>query len=224
MTHRWSRADIAESVQSEEEEAISALSLLAASPSIEGPARSDEDDALSHYAARTDGLSRSHLNWRRGCFRLWIVGSALFFAAVVAINFSEIKTQLGNLDSLDWTGFRTRLIPTLCSEARGAMGKDFTLRADTPDTCWYELPSFRLRYPELSDRSDAELEAKLYAAVGRPVPLERPAYSWMPLLNWAGIAVGVPLVVLILGAILGWALSGFKASTSRMSDKHYRYR
>ena len=33
------------------------------------------------------------MNWRRGLFRLWIVGTALFVIAVALISYSEIKAQ-----------------------------------------------------------------------------------------------------------------------------------
>jgi len=33
------------------------------------------------------------MNWRRGLFRLWIVGRALFVIAVALISYSEIKAQ-----------------------------------------------------------------------------------------------------------------------------------
>ena len=33
------------------------------------------------------------MNWRRGLFRLWIVGSALFVIAVAFICYSEIKSH-----------------------------------------------------------------------------------------------------------------------------------
>jgi hypothetical protein len=33
------------------------------------------------------------MNWRRGLFRLWIVGAALFVIAVGAISYSDIKAQ-----------------------------------------------------------------------------------------------------------------------------------
>jgi hypothetical protein len=33
------------------------------------------------------------MNWRRGLFRLWIVGTALFVIAVAFISHSEIKAQ-----------------------------------------------------------------------------------------------------------------------------------
>ena len=33
------------------------------------------------------------MNWRRGLFRLWIVGSALFVIAVAFVSYSEIKSH-----------------------------------------------------------------------------------------------------------------------------------
>ena len=38
------------------------------------------------------------MNWRRGLFRLWIVGSALFVIAVAFICYSEIKSH----DEVPW--------------------------------------------------------------------------------------------------------------------------
>ena len=80
------------------------------------------------------------MNWRRGLFRLWIVGSVLFVIAVAFICYSEIK-------------------------------------------------------------SDAEV------GIGGPAP-------WTILAMCAGIAFGIPLAVLALGASLVWAFSGFAAKRS----------
>jgi hypothetical protein len=40
------------------------------------------------------------MNWRRGLFRLWIVGSALFVIAVAFISYSEIKEQSDEPETL----------------------------------------------------------------------------------------------------------------------------
>ena len=37
------------------------------------------------------------MNWRRGLFRLWIVGTALFVLAVAFISYSEIKAEFDAL-------------------------------------------------------------------------------------------------------------------------------
>ena len=196
--------------------------ILLSSPSIAGPAQSEEENALpsSRYSLEADGLVRRQIIWRRGSFRFWIVGSALYVIVVAAINFREIKTSLVNLSSIEWMSLDGgRFVPTRCSDARGVIGKDFTQRAEFPDLCWYDLAKFRGRYPEYANQSETELEAKLYAAVDKPLPATRPTPPWTTLLNWIGIVVGIPLDALMLGAAIGWACSGFKSSTSAPSHR-----
>jgi len=36
------------------------------------------------------------MNWRRGLFRLWIVGSVLFVIAVAFISYADIKAELAS--------------------------------------------------------------------------------------------------------------------------------
>jgi hypothetical protein len=38
------------------------------------------------------------MNWRRGLFRLWIVGTALFVIAVAAVSYSSIKAEFTAAD------------------------------------------------------------------------------------------------------------------------------
>ena len=160
------------------------------------------------------------MNWRQGFFRLWLIGSALFVIAVAVFSYSEIKTQFAAPAYDEWTkaGFIT-LVPLRCGDARGVAGKDFT-RGNEPggipewaqtanDTCWYEMPKFRLLYPEYKDLSDKELSSKLYTKMG--IPTHDLPNPWMTMLRYAAIAFGVPLIVLILGAALAWGFSGFKA-------------
>jgi hypothetical protein len=40
------------------------------------------------------------MNWRRGLFRLWIVGSALFVIAVAFVGYSDIKAEFDRLAEL----------------------------------------------------------------------------------------------------------------------------
>src|SRR5262245_58625383 len=46
------------------------------------------------------------MNWRRGLFRLWIVGTALFVIAVAFVSYSEIKAQFD--DALKNTTFEVQ--------------------------------------------------------------------------------------------------------------------
>ena len=48
------------------------------------------------------------MSWRRGFFRVWVLGSALFVVAVAAINYSEIRAQF------DAAAFRNTLNTMNC--------------------------------------------------------------------------------------------------------------
>jgi hypothetical protein len=162
------------------------------------------------------------MNWRRGLFRLWIVGSALFVIAFASISYGEIKAQF------DRTAAKKDLfMPTLCGEARGKAGTDYAIKTKGEpgpwdefkakpnffETCWYPISKFRAFYPEYNDLPDGELTRKLYTAHGiltfdDLIPAPKP---WATVGIWASIAFGIPLVVLVLGASLVWAFSGFSS-------------
>jgi hypothetical protein len=62
------------------------------------------------------------MNWRRGLFRLWLVGAALFVIVVAGISYSEIKTQFDR-------PVKTELfMPVLCGQARGEAGTDYAIK------------------------------------------------------------------------------------------------
>jgi hypothetical protein len=100
------------------------------------------------------------------------------------------------------------LLPQVCGEARGEAGIDYSTHGPF-DLCLYVMSKFRQLYPEYKDLSDRELANKLNADLSLPyVDLPSP---WATLGMWASIAFGIPLAVLILGACLVWAFSGFAA-------------
>ena len=170
-------------------------------------------------------LKRNQLNWRLGFFRLWAVGSALFVIAVAFLNYNEIKAQFDAYYAEMPSDFRPD-VPQLCGEARGIVGTDYsTKEGQNPgpwdlytkpnpfDRCWYEMSKFRRLYPEFSNLSDKQLSSKLYSEL-LPDALWVKS-PWPTLRMWAAIGVGIPLSVLILGAALGWAFSGFATSMRR---------
>jgi hypothetical protein len=147
---------------------------------------------------------------------LWIVGTALFVLAVAFVSYSDIRGEFNGVPPPS-QGFEM-VVPQLCGEARGDAGSDYTTqkgqnpgpwdRYATPDPyddCWYTMSKFRPLYPEYNNLSDYELIRMLYGIRVRP---------WATLGMWASIAVGIPLAVLILGASLVWAFSGFAAKRS----------
>jgi hypothetical protein len=157
------------------------------------------------------------MNWRRGLFRLWIVGSVLFVIAVAFVSYSEIKKGFDETALQHYLEANTELlVPVLCGEARGVAGTDYTTqpgpwdiyaKPNPFDNCWYVISKFRPLYPEYKDLSDKELSKKLHADLG--VTIRDLPNPWVTLGVWASIAFGVPLVVLILGSSLVWAFSGF---------------
>jgi hypothetical protein len=99
------------------------------------------------------------MNWQRGLFRLWIVGSALFVLAVAFVSYSEIKKQFNDI-AIQAALIERKvefIVPQLCGTARGVAGTDYAtqFRQEGPgpwdtyakpnpfDNCWYEMSKFR---------------------------------------------------------------------------------
>jgi hypothetical protein len=166
------------------------------------------------------------MNWRRGLFRLWIVGTVLFVIAVAFVSYSEIKADF-----------------------------DVVARASKPEVTSSFIAEFRQQYPEYNSLTDAQLLEAVYEKFFSDMPREQfekqvsekisasnkavkfqgqlhefPAdftdeqiatalkstikNPWATVGMWASIALGIPLAVLVLGASLVWAFSGFAAKRS----------
>ena len=163
------------------------------------------------------------MNWRRGLFRLWIVGTVLFVLAVAFVSYNEIKRQFDETAVQHWAEANSELyVPQLCGDARGVADVDYSTErgqrdyfGDKPNvfaTCWYAMSKFRSLYPEYKDVSEKELSRKLYADLD--IPIRDLPNPWATLGMWSAIAFGIPLAVLVLGASLVWAFSGFAAKWS----------
>jgi len=166
------------------------------------------------------------MNWRRGLFRLWIVGTVLFVLAVAFVSYGEIKAEF-----------------------------DANAIASKPEVTSSFIAEFRQRYPEYNNLTDDQLSDAVYKKFYSDMPREQfekqvsekisaskkivkfqgqlhelPAdftdeqittalkstipNPWATLGLWAAIALGIPLAVLVLGASLVWAFSGFAAKRS----------
>jgi hypothetical protein len=64
-------------------------------------------------------------------------------------------------------------------------------------------------YRPVSEWTEDERETFMLHALTEPTP-----NPWVTLGTWASIAFGIPLAVLVLGASLVWAFSGFAAKRS----------
>jgi hypothetical protein len=151
------------------------------------------------------------MNWRRGLFRLWIVGAALFVIAVVAVNYSDITAEFDaaakKVISQQATGkqifeFQTShgRIEIEASDINAAK-KEWANKPEPVGLSKLSDAELVLRY--LSKLSDAELVALYNKSLPNP---------WAKLGRVAAIAFGIPMAVLILGASLVWAFSGFAAT------------
>jgi hypothetical protein len=117
----------------------------------------------------------------RGLFRLWIVGTALFVIAVSCISYSSIRAE-----------FDGALRPNKVFKFTGPDGSVFEVRA----------PDKNSAVAAVDFRNPPPPESVI------DLPTLNP---WARVARVAGIAFGIPLAVLILGASLVWAFSGFSA-------------
>jgi hypothetical protein len=155
------------------------------------------------------------MNFRQGFFRIWVVGSVLFIGVVGVISYDKVSNEF-NRAAMDFSSQGILLLPVDCKEARGTAKVDYSppegpWTAYTPraNQCWYQIGALRRLYPEYKDLSEDAISDRLYKKAG--IELD-PARPWA-MLGWAVlIALGIPASVLLLGAALGWALSGFFTS------------
>jgi hypothetical protein len=104
------------------------------------------------------------------------------------------------------------MLPVSCSEARGNPGGDYTSypleRGPKAERlCWYAEPKLRTLFPEYNDMSKDVLSDKLYRRAG--IELNPRSKPWNTLFRDLAIVFLPPVLVLLFGAALGWALSGF---------------
>jgi hypothetical protein len=159
------------------------------------------------------------MNFKKGFFRIWVVGSVLFAGVVAMISYERIRAEFERA-SLDFSSMGILLVPLDCREARGKAKVDYTppegpWSAYTSSAqCWYQIDALRRLYPEYKDLTDGDVSGRLYKKAG---VVTNPARPWSAL-GWAMlIAIGIPTFTLLLGAALGWALSGFFSTRSKQS-------
>ena len=159
------------------------------------------------------------MNFRQGFLRLWVVGSVLFVVAVGLFSYEQVTTEFERSGSGQYWSKDPVLFPVDCRDARGKSGIDY--KSDIVDpfdksgsvrNCWYKIDALRRLYPEYNDLSDDVLSTKLYQKAA--ISIKEPAAPWKTLGIVLLIAIGVPVLALLLGAALAWVLSGFAAPRS----------
>jgi len=170
----------------------------------------------------------------RGLFRLWIVGTALFVIAVAAVSYSDIKAEFEAIVSKtkvqrlsSFAEFRLRY-PQYddLSDAQLADALYRKFYSDIPREQFDKKIEQPGMFDDLISKQPGMVAVKgpgdvivefpngtpeeemLRAMRARFGPDPNP---WTKLGMWASVAFGIPLSVLILGASLAWAFSGFSA-------------
>jgi hypothetical protein len=131
------------------------------------------------------------MNWRRGLFRLWVIGTMLFVMALAMVGYNDIKKVIAYSD------IKKEFDAAVKAEVDAAARKPGAGQPISGDWAMPTPTDARLV-------TDPKVLARLNGAVD-------PDEVWANAEYLAGIAAGVPLAVLALGASLVWAFSGFSA-------------
>jgi hypothetical protein len=156
---------------------------------------------------------------RRGFFRLWIVGTALFVFAIAFISYNDIKAQFDAVPSKPEVTssfiaeFRqqypeynnltdAQLLDTVYKKFYSGMPREeFEKQVSEQISASNKIVKFQGQVHEFpADFTDEEIATALKRTIKNP---------WASVGEAAAIAFGIPLAVLILGASLIWAFSGF---------------
>jgi hypothetical protein len=178
------------------------------------------------------------MNLRRGLFRLWIVGALLFVIVVAFIGYTDIKANFeatANEKAAQSTlaRFRHRSEYNDLSNAQLADRLYTKFYSDMPREQfdrWITAPQPQRKFVKFrgqlhdfpADVTTKEIAAALETTINDRELMSQlslsdaevgifPPNPWSVLGGWAAIAFGIPLAVLILGASLVWAFSGFAA-------------
>jgi len=161
------------------------------------------------------------MNWRRGLFRLWIVGTVLFVLAVAFVSYSEIKAQFDAVASRESASIQGEFADWVHQRFYSDMPReqfDKKITALKP-TAQLEAIIANLDTSRPYDEwTNDELRAYLLYRIIEPNRMIGTPSLWATYGKWAiiraSIAFGIPLAVLVLGASLVWAFSGFAAKQS----------
>jgi hypothetical protein len=156
---------------------------------------------------------------RRGFFRLWIVGTALFVFAIAFISYNEIKAQFDAVPSKPEVTssfiaeFRqqypeynnltdAQLLDTVYKKFYSDMPREeFEKQVSEEISASNKIVKFQGQVHEFpADFTDEEIATALKSTIKNP---------WASVGEAAAIAFGIPLAALILGGSLIWAFSGF---------------
>jgi len=148
---------------------------------------------------------------RRGLLLLWIIFAWLTVVAVGVASSGEIRREFrvrSDVENSTTRIKRSGILIVPCSTrfaARGKLSADYLAQNGR---CWYDLRKFREQHPEYKDLNSNQLFDRFCEHVG--ISMKLVFNPWATLMKVAGMAMGIPIAVLIVGWSLLWAYSGFR--------------
>lgn len=118
-------------------------------------------------------LPKGRINVRRGLFRVWIIASIAFIAAVALTGFDDLRRKFETLSSVRALEAKQAVVVDL-SEARGTKGTDYYIADEMYRMCWYGLSRYRELYPESKNLSDKALITATYKKASESLFLASP--------------------------------------------------
>lgn len=163
------------------------------------------------------------MNFRRGAFRLWLLGSVLWVIGVAASSFAHVAEEFRLAEThKQWPGEPALSVD--CRLARGQIGTDYTKEEDGPwmqyrpdpqrRFCTYRESRYRTLFHEDFQLSLEDIQKKLDTARGFHTP--RMPKPWTELAIATAYATVPPLSILVIGAALAWAFAGFRPGGTRL--------
>ncbi|WP_186007842.1 hypothetical protein [Rhizobium etli] len=159
------------------------------------------------------------MNIQRGLFRLWLVMSLFWVIGVGVVGSGYIKSDKWWKGDEWWEKDPLAFLPVRCEDARGTVNVDYEKldafepwnQYRTPSTaCYFTIEKLRAPFPEYKDQSREEISRKLYDRIGWAPAFDGDRYEHTKIVS--AVATIPPLLLLIIGGLIGWALAGFKSS------------
>ena len=140
-------------------------------------------------------------------FRIWIVVACLFVIAVGVASSYRIRREFekaGEAKTILRRIEREGILFVPCS-VRGKRPFDVSQQNGL---CGYDIPKFNAQHPEYRDLDEDQPFDRLCDEAG--INMKTPFSPWTKVMEAGGTAVGVPVVVLMLGWASLWAYAGFR--------------
>lgn len=158
-------------------------------------------------------MTATRVNYRRGLFRLWVILAALWIGGVALVSGPGVYREFQKAAAI-----KAAKAATVTDATKGATVSRFAkygAAIDDKDVLTFNIEGSRVRvgnsFFQLSleeqqatiDEIASQLKGEVYDKPPPPAP-------WSSLVSGLWIAILPPLVLLALGAALGWVFSGFR--------------